>query len=360
MHPGGEIFLFSRKAPDPEKRSRKPAGPPFNGRPSSNGQIMGSILFIRGGAVGDLILTLPAVALVREQLPQARVELLGYPPTNRLALAAGLVDAARSMEYGPLASFFVPGGALPGELADYFAGFSVVVSYLYDPDGYFAENLRRAGVGTLIQGPPRVAESPGQAPAAAQLAEPLGALALFLEQPWVSLDFHPSIEAEADLIRSREQGETARWIALHPGSGSPRKNWSFEAWVEVAASLAAGCPGFRLLVTHGEAEDPVIADFFELLRRRGLPFASAGHLDLPTLGAVLKRCDGYLGHDSGISHLAAACGVPSVLLFGKTDPSIWAPRNPGVSTIRGPAGDLSRIRPGEVVALAEKRWGWRT
>ncbi|MCB1086526.1 MAG: hypothetical protein KDM63_05740, partial [Verrucomicrobiae bacterium] len=159
---------------------------------------MGKILFIRGGAVGDFILTLPAIQLVRQHLPSAGIEVLGYTPITRLAQAARLVDATRSIEYGPLSSFFVPGSTLPKELVDYFAGFSVVFSYLYDPDDYFAENLCRSGVKTLFAGPHRIDESLADQSAARQLAKPLEQLALYLEDPFVHLSFDDASIAEAD------------------------------------------------------------------------------------------------------------------------------------------------------------------
>jgi heptosyltransferase-3 len=314
---------------------------------------MGKILFIRGGAVGDFILTLPAIRLIRENLPSARVEVLGYTPITRLAEAARLVDASRSIEYGPLSAFFVPSGPLPDELVDYFRSFSVVVSYLYDPDDYFTENLRRAGVSTLIRGPHRVDESPDlQKSAAVQLAKPLETLALFLEEPHVHLEFDEVSVAAADAALRESLDPAIRWVAIHPGSGSPRKNWSFEGWIETAVRLHASDPSIRFLISSGEAEDRVIAEFLTLLGRQDLPFAHVAHLPLPVLGALLSRCSLYLGHDSGISHLAAASGAPCVLLFGRTDPAIWAPQNPHVTVIRAPGGDLSRIDANDVVDAA--------
>lgn len=310
---------------------------------------MGKILFIRGGAVGDFILTLPAIRLAREQLPEARIEVLGYPPIIRLAEAAGLADATRSIEYGPLSSFFVPHAKLPEDLVAYFKSFSVVVSYLYDPDDFFAENLRRAGVGMLISASHRIDESLTDQPAASQLGRPLESLALYLENPFVSLAFDEASRLAADTALPESNDASLTWIALHPGSGSARKNWSFEGWVETAARLSAADPSIRFLVTSGEAEDAVIGEFVQMLEARDISHARAAHLPLPVLGALLQRCRLYLGHDSGISHLAAACGVPGVLLFGPTRASIWAPRNPGVEVIEAPGGDLSRIRVSDVV-----------
>jgi heptosyltransferase-2 len=64
---------------------------------------------------------------------------------------------------------------------------------------------------------------------------------------------------------------------------------------------------------------------------------------LPQLAAVLEKCALFLGHDSGISHLAAAVGTRCVLLFGGTDPAVWGPANPSVEIVQAEGGDLGRL-----------------
>ena len=317
---------------------------------------MGKILFIRGGAIGDFILTLPAIQLARQSLPEAGIEILGYEPAIQLAKAAKLADSTRSIEYGPLSSFFIPSTLLQPELMNYFKSFSVVVSYLYDPDGYFEGNLRKSGVETLFIGPHKVDESKTDQPAAAQLAKPLEQLALFLEQPWIHLAFDGATGEDADaFLRSEKISPSKKLVALHPGSGSPRKNWSFEGWCQVAASLSAQRnDDVHYLIISGEAEDSVIHEFHDLLTHLGVSFSPVIHCPLPRLGALLQRCSLFLGHDSGISHLAAACGVPAVLLFGPTDPEIWAPQNPSVHVIRSSNKTMSDFEPGKVVSAALK------
>ena len=66
------------------------------------------ILVIRGGAIGDFLLTLPAIALLREAFPAARLEILGYQHIISLAASGGYADATRSIEYAALANFFNP------------------------------------------------------------------------------------------------------------------------------------------------------------------------------------------------------------------------------------------------------------
>jgi len=94
----------------------------------------GKILVIRGGAIGDFVLTLPAIAALRRHFPDAHLEVLGYPHIIELALAGGLAERAQSIEARSLAGFFARHGDLAEELSDYFSEFDLIVSYLYDPD----------------------------------------------------------------------------------------------------------------------------------------------------------------------------------------------------------------------------------
>jgi heptosyltransferase-2 len=74
---------------------------------------------------------------------------------------------------------------------------------------------------------------------------------------------------------------------------------------------------------------------------------------LPVLGAILGRSSGFIGHDSGISHLAAAAGCRCALLFGPTDPLVWAPTNPGVQVVRTPSGRLEDIPLESVTGIVD-------
>src|SRR2546428_11820966 len=100
------------------------------------------ILVVRGGAIGDFILTLPAIPALRSQFPEAHLEVLGYPHIAQLALAAGLVDRVQPIEARGLAGFFARNGELAGDLVDYFSEFGLIVSFFYDPDEIFQTNVR--------------------------------------------------------------------------------------------------------------------------------------------------------------------------------------------------------------------------
>jgi heptosyltransferase-2 len=302
------------------------------------------ILVIRGGAIGDFILTLPAIRLVREAFPAAHLEILGYSQIVRLAEHRGYADAIRSIEYGPLAAFFAKNGELPEDLCRYFAGFQQVISYLFDPDEIFADNLKRAGVRNFLHVSPRIGDHEH---AAIQLAQPLVRLALFLDDPAPVIAPLPSDAAEAERLLGPLPAE---FIALHPGSGAERKNWPLDRWQLLIERLLALPSEPTLLLVGGEADtDRVGALVAALPSARIRP---AIDLALPALAAALSRARWFVGHDSGISHLAAATEIPCTLLFGPTDPEVWAPRNRGVRVIRAPDGDLASIGVDPAVATA--------
>jgi heptosyltransferase III len=302
------------------------------------------ILVIRGGAIGDFILTLPAIHLLREAFPRAHLEILGYKHIVALAEERFYADATRSIEYGAMAGFFIPNSALAPDLIEYFAGFQQIVSYLYDPDGYFEGNLRRAGVKHLL---PAYQPLDDAEHAARQLARPLQQLALYLEDHAPRV--FPSPEDQQAATQFFEGHGGQRLIAIHPGSGSARKNWPVERWAELGRRLAVEIPGARRLLVGGEADAAQIQALAGAWR--GDPVLIAQNLSLPHLAAILQRCQLFLGHDSGISHLAASVGTPCLLLFGPTDPAIWGPPHAGVCILEAPEGDLNRI---EVEAVQRK------
>jgi len=298
------------------------------------------ILVIRGGAIGDFILTLPAIRLIRESFPNAHLEILGYKHIIALAEGRFYADATRSIEYAALSSFFVPHGELAQEMVDYFGSFQQVVSYLFDPDQFFENNLRRCGVKHFLHVSPKLVDSEH---AAQQLARPLQRLALYLEQP--AAQVHPSVEdrAFAGEFHKDARGEI---IAIHPGSGSERKNWPLPNWIALGKRLHQVAPNAAILLVGGEADRQQI----DACRAawHGQRVLAALDLPLPHLAAVLERCTLFLGHDSGISHLAAAVGTPCILLFGPTDRDIWAPANPHVTVLAAEDGEISQISVEEV------------
>jgi heptosyltransferase-3 len=302
----------------------------------------GRILVIRGGALGDFILTLPAIRLLRENFPDCTLDILGYPHIAILAEGRYYADSTRSIDYGPLAGFFHPRAALDHALCEYFAAFQQVISYIYDPDGLFQGGLRRAGIKNLISASPKIGEGDH---AARQLARPLEQLALWLEDPAARIFPSTSDLAEAKALLANLPRP---YVAIHPGSGGERKNWPLDRWLEVQRRLLDNTGAGHLLIIGGESDSRQLCSMKQAKTAERQTILES--LPLPVLGAILSQCALFIGHDSGISHLAAAAGVPCLLLFGPTDPKVWAPANDAVVVLRPADGLLSSLETEAVLA----------
>ncbi|MSU67469.1 MAG: hypothetical protein CK548_06345 [Opitutia bacterium] len=275
---------------------------------------MRKILFLRGGALGDFIVTLPALALLRQRWPTAHIELAGNATAAALGVHAGLIDSVHSQHEARWSALYAR-APLSADLATFLATFDLVLNFWPDPDATLARHFRDLSVPIFLSSSPLPVHA--QAPAAAHYCEPLRTLGL---TPETSFHLLAPLALNPHLV------------ALHPGSGSPQKNWPLSRWIELCCWLRATHHAELLFIT-GEADGPAATAL--------APFGTSAHqLPLAQLVAYLTQCRHFLGHDSGISHLAAACGVPSVLLFGPTDPAMWAPPAPHVTVIRrGPSLD---------------------
>jgi len=266
------------------------------------------ILVVRGGAIGDFVLTLPVLVALRQRFPQAEVEILGYPRIASMAVEAGLVRSVHALESPGLAIFFTPNGAFDLEWRKFFSLYAIVVSYLFDPDGIFEENVRTCGVGQFIAATHRPDESKA-IHASEVFLKPLEQLTIF------DSDLVARLPVERD-------GEVEPFLAMHPGSGSDDKNWPEKNWQELIEYLLAKTK-FQLLLIGGEAEG-------EKLQRltSGLPeerVEVAKHMPLNLLAKRLARCCGFVGHDSGVTHIASALGLPTLVLWGPSREAIWRP-----------------------------------
>jgi ADP-heptose:LPS heptosyltransferase len=156
----------------------------------------------------------------------------------------------------------------------------------------------------------------------------------------------PTLRASAeDRARANAIAEAlpAGFLAVHPGSGSPAKNWPAGRFAELVRVLGET----RWLVVRGPGDD---AASEPLERSPGVHVAR--DLPLRVLSALLARAGAYVGNDSGVSHLAATSGAPTVALFGPTDPALWRPLGPRVTVVRaGPT--MESIAVEEVSAAVE-------
>ena len=259
--------------------------------------MMGRLLVIHTGGVGDFICTFPALSV----LAQTRtIEIAGLPERVALARAAGLAKKVHDLERTGFASVF----SGPDERLRAFAAyFDEALVWMADDDGVIASGLREAGVS-------RVQCYPGIPPRDwdDHAAQWYGHCA----EAAISLPYTAAFAANCQDLD----------VIIQPGSGSPKKNWPLVQFEELTVRLTE--QGYRVRWCLGPAEE-------EWHRRPdALPAMS-----LEELAGVLAGARLFVGNDSGISHLAAATGCPTVAIFGSTNPAIWKPTGPRVHVVGG-------------------------
>src|SRR5204862_6032591 len=121
------------------------------------------------------------------------------------------------------------------------------------------------------------------------------------------------------------------------------KNWPGQRFAEVIDRLRAEA-GIRSLLLAGPADDDVIRRVAASLARPGSVVANA---PLLVVAALMRRARLYLGNDSGLSHLAGLVGLPTLALFGPTDPALWLPLGPQARALR--REPLTELEPDAVL-----------
>ena len=294
------------------------------------------VLIIHTGGIGDLLLALPAMRVFRQAFSPDILELMGRP--ERLSLAAFDLEAKQihSVDSGELSSYYLEGSSLSGRLSSFFAAFHTVLLFGKSLSRVFAENLKRSGVRRVILLPPFPPEG-SRSHAAEYLLDSLRSADVEGENSQDPLRIPEDALAFGRHFWAGQGREMRKPIlAVHSGSGSPSKNWSPKNFATVIdwASRRAGvllisgpAEGKGREVTEAlKGEAPIILDNSPLIH----------------LAAVLRTCSVYVGNDSGITHLAAWVGIPTVAVFGPTDPRIWGPRGQKVRIIIGPESCSSR------------------
>lgn len=282
-----------------------------------------NILIFHQGALGDFVVTWPiALALARIH-PQSRVFYVTQAQKGKLAEKALGVEWADADAgwHGLFGDGGVPLADVPGRL---LAGAHSVLSFVSAPGGTWAANVRRLApeANVLAVNPAPPADYGGHV----------------TQWQWEQLKPWPAAHAAAEQIL---RSINARGIAVakpaappavivHPGSGSPGKNWPAERYVELILRLRDAGESVRVPV--GEVEDERWPA--DVLARLGEAATVVRPRSYVELMAELLPARAFVGNDSGPGHLAGVLGVPTLSLFGPTDPARWKPLGPRVQALR--------------------------
>ena len=280
-----------------------------------------NIVAIRPAPLGDSLLVFPILAALRTKYPHSHITFLGSPAVLPLAKAWSIADEAiipADVQWHELLS---PAGIHSPALRDLLVESDLVICWLDDSDGWVKKGLLAIGVKEFIIAPEREALNSSNH-VVEQLAEPLG-----LELPGKGF-VAPSTGWNNGFCSYRPP------IAIHPGCSEEGRRWpsaSFAAIVNQLLRLQ-----YPVLLLAGPSEAEVLKE----VRQRLLPPPQAGLLTIlqnaPLLEVArhLKQCRSFLGNDSGISHLAGLLGIPTLVLFGPSNPLTKHPIGPFVETLR--------------------------
>ncbi|WP_322480802.1 glycosyltransferase family 9 protein [Thermogemmatispora sp.] len=284
------------------------------------------ILVIRPGAIGDTLLAFPLLSALQAASPLARLTLVGNAQVLPLARWLGVADQVEDYADLRWSALFAESGPGKDELCARLRLAERVICWLTDSTGVVRRTLAEAGV--------RLATvAPGRPP----MGEPMHVTAYLAQTLGLPFDLATAENRcyrlpPAILEQEPRLFDTAP-LVVHPGSGSPTKCWPASRFAAVISW--AWEQGWPVLLLAGPADHEQLAAVVRALPSPG-PNRIKVLIDLPLLKVAtqIQRARCYLGNDSGLSHLAGLLGVPTVTLFGPTDPAVWRPLGPAVVTVR--------------------------
>jgi heptosyltransferase III len=286
------------------------------------------ILLLHPGGLGDIILALPAIGLLREKFPAAGITIAAN--LDHVAPITGdWVESAIALSSLPLHNLYSD-EELPAFDVRFWRSFDRIVSWTGSGDACFASKL------PAIHPEVRIASwrpRPDEPRHVSQIfIDSLGPeIASGISAAHVRIHIDAAMREAASHWFSEQNWTGNRpFIILHPGAGSISKRWPSERFAELARRLVLR--GKRVLIVDGPAESGLAGRIAEA--SPGNAVLAASSLSLNILAAVMSSAESFVGNDSGIAHLAAALGIPSAVIFGPTLPQHWAPLGRHATVLR--------------------------
>ncbi len=292
------------------------------------------LLVIRPGAIGDTLLTFPVIQALKAQWRVSHVTLVGNAAVLPLALAYGIADEVSNFESVQWSALFSDKPAHTPTLHAQLRAIDTAICWLRDPDGIVERNLRAHGINHVIT-------APGRPPAKERIHE----VAYLARTVGLTLDSSSYTLANRDNTAPNPLLDPC--IAIHLGSGGAQKCWSMHHFATVIYELQQRSIPIKLLA--GPADHERLQQLLTLLPKSVHNAQLEIVIDAPllTLAHELEKCRAYLGNDSGVTHLAAMLGVPTVAIFGPSDPAQWHPIGPHVRVMHKPM--LEDLTPAEAL-----------
>lgn len=288
-----------------------------------------NVVVIHPGALGDVLLAVPAIRTIAARFPRRQLLLVARASIGRLLAECRVVDEWIATESQICAGLFTRCGYQSSELRSVLERCDAAVAWTEDVDGSLGKVLRQYGVPKVwIQSPfspslrrrhqrDRFLETIHENGAIGTGEDALGLPDHLREEGRVYLE-------NKGILQPRSL------ILAHPGSGSIHKCLRPEKFASIIQQLQH--QEMAPVLLEGPADQETVEGVLKQLSKKPPVLRN---LDIPLLAGVLTHTELYLGHDSGVTHLAALLGVRTVAMFGPTDSDRWAPHGRHVTILRG-------------------------
>jgi lipopolysaccharide heptosyltransferase III len=325
-----------------------------------------NLLIVHPGALGDGLLALPALRVLQITFPGHRLIWFGHKELGDVLVDAREVHQSYSFDRLEFLAYRGKNDSNQENFLSILRRCDRALGWLEDTDGIWRSWLKAAGIQNCIFRSPHDPTL---------LNNHMVDRYVEILQPWarttqVLCDIETNVSPARHLALPKSSSERVSCpikeplIVLHAGSGSRYKCASPVLWASIVNGLMMANPKRKICLVGGPADIDSLRNLQGLLAH--LEYAILTGMDLLQVAQYLQHAQLFIGHDSGLSHLAASLGIPSVLLFGPTDPAKWAPRGNQVAVIRkfchciGKASILHctdkpclAFSPREVLAIAE-------
>ncbi len=309
-------------------------------------------LILQPGAIGDCILTLPLAAYMKDALGLGGIDILGHTEYVGFLPGRSCVDGVRSIDSMDIHRLFAETAKFvlqdKDPLISAFGDYAWIVTFLGEPNSNFEQNLiftancsHSAEVITLPMKPPK------------DFSEHLADFYIqqFIDQSGYSL--HPrrfrtgdclvkateaDINTGKELLREIGLGSGEKLMVIQPGSGGTRKCWHLENFLAVARELDSR--GVEIMFLLGPAELDRFSDA-NIKKICGVGRCLAD-LSLTQVMGLLSCVDGFIGNDSGITHLAAGLGIKTYGVFGPTNPAVYKSIGPAVTVFTSSTASFAK------------------
>ncbi len=292
------------------------------------------ILIGHFGSLGDVVLSLQGIRALHQTFPSHELALWTQNDVGKLLHECGEVHSFWPLE-GPIGGFLLGEvTSSPLQVQSVLQRCSHGIFWMKSENGFLNINMRKAGVKDLLCCSP-VNNALSSIHMEDRFLETLHPLGISINAPRTPLripkkDNHEG-RNEKTILTALEDRESA--IMVHPGSGSIHKCCSSDFLIQLLRRFVRR-PNTKVLVCGGPADQNALQRFEVELMDLSVQFVC--EKDLGTMAGVLSNVDVFVGHDSGLTHLAAAFGVKTLALFGPTDPARWGPRGEHVKILQGP------------------------